>query len=296
MMNKINLLLLFLIFCASSCIRPLAKYTYDSKAVTAPTVVQFENVSENAESYEWNFGDGNISTDENPSYRYLLSGKYDVTLMAVKGKKKNKSTKTIVVKAPDKCLVQLETEFGEVLIEVYEDTPEHRENFTKLIEEKFYDGLLFHRVIDGFMIQGGDPNSKGGDENTRLGSGGPGYQLPAEIDERFVHVKGALAAARTGDQVNPERKSSGSQFYIVHGNKVTDSTLDGIETRTGIEYTPEQRADYLENGGTPFLDMQYTVFGRVIKGLDVIDKIAATPTKPGDRPVEDVSMKMIVIK
>lgn len=295
-MYKITLSIAVLIFLCSSCIRPLAKYTFDSEKDSAPSKITFENSSENAEEYEWNFGDGNTSSEENPTYRYLLSGQYEVELTASKGKKKNKSKKTIIVKAPEKCLVLLETNFGEMLIEVYEDTPEHRENFTKLIEEGFYEGLLFHRVIDGFMVQGGDPNSKNADENTRLGSGGPGYTIPAEIDPRFIHVKGALAAARTGDQVNPDRNSSGSQFYIVHGNSVTDASLDQIEYRQGIEYTEEQREIYKENGGTPFLDMQYTVFGRVIEGLDVLDKIAETETKPGDRPVENVTMKMKVIK
>jgi peptidyl-prolyl cis-trans isomerase B (cyclophilin B) len=164
------------------------------------------------------------------------------------------------------------------------------------VEEGFYDGLIFHRVIEDFMIQGGDPNSRDADLSVRLGSGGPGYQIPAEFDPKFVHIKGALAAARTGDAVNPEKKSSGSQFYIVQGSSVNDATLDQMEYRTGIEYSDEQRTAYKELGGTPFLDMNYTVFGRVIEGLEVIDKIAEVEKMPGDRPTENVTMKMTLIK
>lgn len=294
-MSRIYFLLL-LGFIITSCARPVAKYTYEDIEITAPATINFKNESENAEAYEWNFGDGDLSTAENPDKKYLLSGRYDVELIAFKGKRKNKTKKTIIVSAPNKCLIQLETPYGNMLIELFEDTPGHRENFTKLVEEGFYDGLIFHRVINGFMIQGGDPNSRDAEMNARLGSGGPGYQIPAEFDSKFVHVKGAIAAARTGDSVNPERKSSGSQFYIVQGNEVTDATLDQMEYRLGITYSEDQRKAYLENGGTPFLDMQYTVFGQVIEGMDVIDKISGVEIFPGDRPKENVTMKMTLIK
>lgn len=287
---------ILVLFFLGSCARPIAKYTYQQNEVEAPSEITFNNESQKAESYEWDFGDGTTSQLENPSHRYLLSGKYDVHLVARKGNKQNKSKQTIIVEAPKRCLVQLSTDFGNMVIELYDDTPAHRDNFTKLIEEGFYDGLLFHRVIDGFMIQGGDPDSRGAADGQRLGTGSPGYQVPEEIDPRYVHTKGALAAARKPDNVNPKKASSGSQFYIVHGNDVSDSSLDQIEYRTGIEYTDEQRKAYLENGGTPFLDMNYTVFGRVIEGLDIIDKIAATETAPGDRPLEDVKMNIKVIK
>ena len=161
----------------------------------------------------------------------------------------------------------------------------------KLVEKGFYDGLLFHRVIDGFMIQGGDPKSKNAESGTALGSGGPGYTVPNEIEIGHVHIKGALAAARTGDEFNPERRSSGSQFFIVHGSKLNEKMLESFEARNGMHYTPEQRADYLEYGGTPFLDGQYTVFGRVISGFEVIDTIATLQKDANDRPVEDVEMK-----
>ena len=146
------------------------------------------------------------------------------------------------------------------------------------------------------MIQGGDPESRGADANARLGSGGPGYTIDAEFNKAFIHKKGALSAARQGDAVNPKKASSGSQFYIVQGKVSSDAELSGMEARLGIKYTEEQKKLYKEIGGTPFLDQNYTVFGEVIEGLDVIDKIAAVQTAPGDRPVEDVKMTMELVK
>lgn len=185
-------------------------------------------------------------------------------------------------------MIEIVTDFGTMKAKLYDSTPLHRDNMVKLIKEGFYDGLLFHRVISDFMIQGGDPNSRDASPQQQLGSGGPGYQIDAEIGA--LHFKGAIAAARTGDSVNPERKSSGSQFYIVQGKSVTGSQLDMMSAQSGSTYTPEQRAKYEEVGGVPFLDNQYTVFGEIVEGLDVIDKIAAVQTAPGDRPVEDVKM------
>lgn len=276
---------------------PTARFTYSPEEDrTAPSRIQFDNASEKAETYQWDFGDGNTSTEENPTHRYRMSGNYDVSLTAMDGKKKKTTTQTLQIISPLKCLVEIETKFGNMIVELSDATPKHRDNFIKLAEDGFYDGLLFHRVIEGFMVQGGDPVSKNATERTPLGSGGPGYQVDAEFVDSLVHVKGALAAARQGDQVNPERKSSGSQFYIVQGRSVSEAMLDQFEAQKGIRYTPEQRAAYLENGGTPFLDRDYVVFGRVVEGLDVIDQIARQKTRPGDRPVDDVKMTVRVIK
>ncbi|HQB20861.1 MAG TPA: peptidylprolyl isomerase [Bacteroidales bacterium] len=193
--------------------------------------------------------------------------------------------------------VLIETSMGNMTVELYDDTPEHRDNFIKLANEGFYEDLLFHRVINGFMIQGGDPDSKGAAPNRPLGNGGPGYTLPAEFNAKYIHKKGALAAARTGDHVNPEKRSSGSQFYIVQGAKYTDMQMDSMEKQFGRKFTEKERDTYATIGGTPHLDTQYTVFGEVVKGLEVIDKIASVKTYPGDRPVEDVKiLKVSVIK
>lgn len=188
-----------------------------------------------------------------------------------------------------------------MVVELYNETPEHRDNFLKLVGEGFYDDLLWHRVISGFMAQGGDPQSRGADSGVGLGSGGPGYTIPAEIDPQFIHVKGALAAARQGDQVNPERRSSGSQFYIVQGRDVSVQMLQGvvrsISQATGgpFAYTPDQIASYEELGGTPHLDMQYTVFGRVIEGIEVLDAICSSAVARSNRPLEDISMRMEIL-
>jgi cyclophilin family peptidyl-prolyl cis-trans isomerase len=251
-----------------------------------------------------------------------------------------KSNKTMEEK-----IILIETSLGNIKVKLYNETPQHRDNFVKLVNEGFYDGLIFHRVIKDFMVQGGDPQSRNPQPGRQYGSGGPDYTVPAEFNTAFIHKKGALSAARTGDQVNPEKRSSGSQFYIVQGKKISDTELNQMEvnvsqqplqamfnkivaekaqtltaqgkevnydeltnearqqvmakweTMEKFKYTPEQREAYKTVGGTPFLDGGYTVFGETIEGLDVIDKIAAVETAPGDRPVQDVMiLKMTVVK
>ncbi|HQW84391.1 MAG TPA: peptidylprolyl isomerase [Ferruginibacter sp.] len=192
--------------------------------------------------------------------------------------------------------VKITTDSGVIIIRLYDKTPLHRDNFIKLVKDHFYDSLLFHRVIQAFMIQGGDPESKHAQPGQQLGSGDVGYTIPAEFDTTLFHKKGALAAARQSDQVNPLKASSGCQFYIVQGKKWTDQDLDMIGMQTGIKFSPAKREIYKTLGGTPFLDMNYTVFGEVESGLDVVDKIASVPKAPGDRPIGDVHMYMELIK
>ncbi len=289
--------LIFALLILGSCNRPIAKFVIENKGeLNAPAKVKFVNQSKKADIYLWKFGDGDTANIVNPEHKYFMSGNYTIELTAKKDNKSNSVSKKLHIQPPEKCLVLIQTPYGDMLAELYDNTAKHRDNFTKLAEEGYYDGLLFHRVINGFMIQGGDPNSKNAPKNKRLGSGGPGYQIEAEFHPENIHIKGALAAARMGDAVNPEKKSSGSQFYIVQGNKLTEAQLNQIENRKGIHYTEEQKKLYMELGGTPFLDMDYTVFGKVIDGLDVIDKIAKAKTKKGDRPVKDIWMKVKVIK
>ncbi len=249
--------------------------------------------------------------------------------------------------AADSTLVMIETDLGNIKVKLYDDTPLHRDNFIKLVKEGFYDNTLFHRVIKDFMIQGGDPDSKGAPAGKSLGTGGPGYTVPAEIVyPKHFHKRGALAAARQADQVNPERASSGSQFYIVWGQTYSDGKLNQLEQQLTAQkeraifdrlaserkkeimdlrrakdqeglyelqeeliaqtkaemqetgpaiLTPEQREAYKTLGGTPHLDDQYTVFGEVVEGLDVVEKIQNTPTASGDRPKEDIAVKMYLI-
>lgn len=243
-------------------------------------------------------------------------------------------------------LVVISTSMGDIRVRLYDQTPEHRDNFLKLVQENFYDGLLFHRVIQNFMIQGGDPESRNAEPGTRLGNGGPGYTLPAEILDGVYHKRGVLAAARQGDQVNPERRSSGSQFFIVQGKIWRAGELDTMEMQRmhnlqqnifrqhfdaaqgelnrfrqenneqGFNirvaelreeadsifraaprqvYSPEQREIYTTVGGYPSLDGAYTIFGEVVEGLEVLDRIAAVETDAANRPVQDVVMKLKVL-
>src|SRR6187397_2104446 len=189
--------------------------------------------------------------------------------------------------------VLMQTTMGDIIIRLSDSTPLHRDNFLKLVKVGFYDSVLFHRVIKGFMIQGGDPNSKRAEAGKPLGDGSPGYTVPAEFRKTLFHKKGALAAARMGDNVNPTKASSGSQFYIAQGKVFTDAGLDSVERfrLNGRKIPAEQREVYKTIGGTPHLDQGYTVYGEVVKGLDVLDNIAAVQTSRGqdrDRPLQDV--------
>jgi cyclophilin family peptidyl-prolyl cis-trans isomerase len=246
-------------------------------------------------------------------------------------------------------MVIIETSLGNIKIRLYDETPQHRDNFLKLVKQGFYNDLLFHRVIKDFMVQGGDPDSKGAPAGKALGSGGPGYQIPAEIIyPQLFHKRGALSAARTGDQTNPEKKSSGSQFYIVWGSIYSEAQLKNMEQQkkqqamqayfgnltkerrdtiqtlynskndAGLEimqkelialteaefakkpdksgFTPEQKKAYSTIGGTPHLDGEYTVFGEVIEGLDIVEKIQSCQTGSNDRPQTDITMKMKIVE
>lgn len=207
--------------------------------------------------------------------------------------------KPVAKKAPEskERLVELTTSYGTMILKLYDSTPLHRDNFIKLVQSGFYDSLLFHRVIQGFMIQGGDPGSKNADSTVMLGGGSaPGERIPAEFKPQFFHKKGALAAARDG---NPAKASSNCQFYIVQGNRLTPEQIaqqeQNVKANSGnpnFKYTNAQKETYARMGGTPFLDQNYTVFGEVISGLDVIDKIAAVEKGANDRPKVNVVMKM----
>ncbi|MCD7710501.1 MAG: peptidylprolyl isomerase [Porphyromonadaceae bacterium] len=243
--------------------------------------------------------------------------------------------------------MSIKTDLGKIVIKLYNDTPEHRDNFIKLARSGFYDGLLFHRVIKDFMVQGGDPDSREAKADQPLGSGGPGYTLPAEFIPAHFHKKGALAAARQGDNVNPEKRSSGSQFYIVTGQVFSESQLSSMEQQMNrmreetlfqslatahrqeimqyrmarnqvalaelqdkliaetkdslrkegpIRFTPEQKEAYTTIGGAPHLDGSYTVFGEVVEGFDVLDRIQSVPTREGDRPKQDIKMSVKVLE
>lgn len=189
--------------------------------------------------------------------------------------------------------VQLITTEGTIVLRLYDSTPLHRDNFLRLVQAHFYDSILFHRVIKDFVIQAGDPQSKQAAPGRPLGNGDLGYTLPEEFRQTLFHKKGVVAAAREGDNVNPEKRSSASQFYIVQGRTFTDEQLDSVEQVRlhGYKLPQSHREVYKTAGGTPQLDQNYTVFGEVVSGLEVVDKIALVPTgkaQDRDRPLKDV--------
>ena len=189
----------------------------------------------------------------------------------------------------------IETSLGNIKVRLFDNTPLHKANFEKLVAEQFYDSVLFHRIIPQFMIQTGDGATKTVREGERSANEEDcGYTIPAEFVPENFHKKGALAAARKGDQVNPEKRSSCTQFYIVQGRAFSDEELDAIENQMRLTFSEFQRGVYKTLGGAPFLDQNYTVFGEVVEGLDVVDKIASVPTGPGDRPLKDIRIIRIV--
>ena len=183
--------------------------------------------------------------------------------------------------------ILIKTSMGDITIALYNETPLHRDNFIKLVKESYYDGVLFHRIIKGFMIQTGDPDSKTAKPGQRLGMGGPAERIPAEFVPTLYHKRGAVAAARDN---NPAKASSGSQFYIVDGDVFPQDKLNMIAARTGKTFSPEQVQAYTTTGGAPFLDGDYTVFGEVVSGMEVVDKIAAQEKDGNDRPLQDIKI------
>ncbi len=190
-------------------------------------------------------------------------------------------------------LITISTSLGDMNVVLHDKTPLHKSNFIKLARERFYDGLLFHRVIENFMIQGGDPKSRGAAPETLLGNGDIGYTIPAEFDSTLFHRRGALAAARNN---NPKKESSGCQFYLVQGKVYSEKDLNKQVAKAFRKPNIFQREVYMKEGGTPHLDGSYTVFGQVIKGLEVIDKISAQPVGGRDRPETDITIKSVRVK
>ena len=186
--------------------------------------------------------------------------------------------------------VVIETDSGRIVVALYDNTPLHRDNMIKLVNQKFFDSTLWHRIIPGFVIQGGDPESKRAQPGQMLGNGDLGYKVPAEINDSNFHQRGALGMARDN---NPEKASSACQFYIVTGRVATDQELDNLAGRTGRNFTPYQREIYKTAGGTPSLDGNYTIFGIVTEGMDVVDKIVNMPRNQMDRPNTDIALRSV---
>ncbi len=293
-MLRYNVYLLLLLI-ITSCSIPKAVIQVSEYDVTTPDLVHFNNLSKNAEHYNWDFGDGTHSNDVNPQHRYLNSGRYKVKLSAAKDDKVSHTETEVFIHAPQSCLVVIHTTVGDMIAQLYGDTPLHQENFLKLAEEGYFNGILFHRVIKGFMIQTGDPDSRTIGKGKELGKGGPDYTIRHEIKDTLFHVKGALAAARLSDEVNPDKASSGSQFYIVHGRPHSHEEIENHEYEKNIRYTEEAKDILKSSGGAPVLDKEYTIFGQIIEGIEVIDTIAESRTDHRDRPHEDIKILKITV-
>jgi cyclophilin family peptidyl-prolyl cis-trans isomerase len=207
-----------------------------------------------------------------------------------------KKTNQQSIAANQPHFVKIETDSGTMVVRLSNKTTKTTANFLKLVNGHFYDGLLFHRVIEGFMIQGGDPDSRNAPAGKMLGEGGLKYTVPAEFDTSLFHQKGAIAMARESDDMNPEKASSSTQFYIVEGRTFTNTEMDKIEEKFKILIPKSHRAMYRSVGGAPFLDMNYTVFGQVVDGLAVIDKIAHAAKDKNNRPLTDIHMKITIMK
>ncbi len=218
---------------------------------------------------------------------YLISLAFFISCTASKpsGNSKNET-----------IFVKIATDSGTMVARLYTKTPLYKENFVKLVKRHFYDGLSFHRVIPGFIIQGGDPDSRNARPGQVLGNGGSKKTIPAEFDTSLFHKKGAIAMARETNDINPQKASSSNQFYIVEGRTFTDLEMNRIEEQFHIKIPEDHREVYRTIGGAPFLDMNYTVFGEVVSGLDVIDKIAHAPKDKNNRPLQDIKMKITLIK
>lgn len=202
------------------------------------------------------------------------------------------ATVTAFAKPPKNQYVRIKTSYGQCIIRLYNETPQHRDNFIKLAKKGTFNGTLFHRVIQDFMIQGGDPDSKNAKPGAELGNGDLGYTIPAEFRDSLFHKRGVLAAARDD---NPKKASSASQFYIVEGKRLTDAEIDKQDARSGHK-TPEWEREYYRTvGGVPHLDANYTVYGEVVTGLDMVDMIAAVKKDANDRPLVDIPMTVEVL-
>ncbi|WP_235297958.1 peptidylprolyl isomerase [Portibacter marinus] len=291
---KTILFFLSLILLVVSCSGPSPEFSAAyANGEENPTQIKFTNKTKSADSYTWYFGDGTISNQTNPVHEFKAFGDVMVVLEAKKGNSVSRDTQYVNIPEPPRTKVKIETRFGDMIAELFNTTPLHRENFIKLANEGYYDSLLFHRVMDGFMVQGGDPDSRDAEPGQQLGLGSPPYTIKAEIGA--PHYRGALAAARKPDGMNPEYESSGSQFYIVDGKQYSPIELANVASQYQTVYNETHEEIYATRGGTPFLDNLYTVFGQVIEGMEVIDSITNVAVDGNNRPKEDIRMQISVI-
>lgn len=266
------------------CAQPIASFVQKTEQrLVVPAKVYFENTSENVTDYSWEVDGEILSSDKHLEHTFYDSGKHKIVLIAKEGSKVQRKETKLYVEAPTNCLALFKTSMGNLVVELSEETPRHLKNFSELVESGFYNGIFFHRIIDDFMVQGG------GNENRKSGKR---YKdpvtIPNEITTQLLHYKGALAAARMPDDINPEKASSGSQFYLVDGRKLNADRMKKIQEDKLFDYSKEQVEKYIAVGGAPQLDGEYTVFGQLISGFEVLDEMARVDTDKYDKPLEEI--------
>lgn len=267
------------------CAKPVAIFDIDRHQDVIPAQLTFSNKSKASESYTWKVNGEVVGSSESLEHSFYDSGKHQVVLLAQSGNKVDSVSKELILRPSGNCMVLMRTSEGDLVMELSELTPIHLNNFVNLVESGYYKGLQFHRVINNFMIQGGDNKTR---------KSGRKFEEPADIDNEILtslhHVRGALAAARNPTEMNPDRKSSGSQFYIVDGAEMDEKKLKRIRAEKLFEYSEDQIQSYYDLGGAPQLDGEYTVFGKLVRGFDTLEKIASTKTDKFDKPLNPVTI------
>lgn len=271
----------------SACAKPISDFKILSENQVAPTHIEFKNLSTGSENYIWKVDSEVVSDSTHLNHLFLSSGRHTIELVSSKGSKESKSHQDLFIEAPTECLVHILTNYGPLVVSLSDETPRHRDNFLQLVNSSFYDGIKFHRIINGFMIQAGDPKTNLASQKIKYPK-----EIEQEIDNKLLHYRGALAAARLPDNINPTKASSGTQFYIVEGQQLTAKAIEEYGYSRLEDYTEEQKLKYLEKGGAPQLDGEYTVFGQLIDGYDTLDKISNVKTDKSNKPIEPV----IIIK
>jgi len=268
-----------------ACTKPISQFRTLSTDFSAPATIEFKNLSTGADSYIWKVDSEVISDSSNLNHIFLGSGRHTIELISTAGSKQSVSSQDIFIEAPSECLVYMQTSLGPLLFSLSDNTPRHRDNFIELVASTYYDGIKFHRVIDGFMIQAGDSKTNVASQKISHKK-----EIAEEINTGLMHYKGALAAARMPDDINPERASSGTQFYIVDGQKLTAEAIEKQSYSKLFDYTEEQKSRYIQEGGAPQLDGEYTVFGHLIDGYDTLEAISNAATDSRDNPIEPIKI------
>ena len=271
----------------NACAKPISNFNSPPGVYTAPTYINFKNQSTGSDSYVWKIDSEIVSDSTDLNHLFLDSGRHTIELVSTKGSKESISQRDIFIEAPTECLVYILTNYGPLIVSLSDKTPGHRDNFLQLVSTSFYEGIKFHRVINGFMIQAGDPKTNPTSRKIKHPK-----EIKEEISKDLLHYRGALAAARLPDNVNPTKASSGTQFYIVEGQQLTTDAIEEYGYNRLEGYSEDQKLQYLSHGGTPQLDGEYTVFGQLIDGYDTLDKISNVKTDKSNKPIEPV----IIIK